>query len=405
VSTITTTVTNDTILILTSTYPRWEHDSTPGFVADFTRAIAPSVNQVYVLAPHYKAARLRESTGAVHVRRFRYFLPTSAETIAYNGGGVSKIKATPLYAIKLLCFIFALFISALTATLRRRVTIINAHWLIPQGFVGVLVKFLTGRKLVITVHGSDVLALNGKVMRTVKRFSLRHADIVYVNSSVTEAACQSLYQRDYLRIPMGIDIDRYAKATADSALKSRYSLSGFTILFVGRLSEEKGIIYLLEALKQLSDSGATFKALVIGSGPLEQQLADFITRHQLEDVVIMVGWVDSSDLPRYYASADVLVGPSLHEAQGLVFLEALATGLPVITTDQGGMIDFITNGENGLIVPARDPAALQSALQQLIDNPALLADLRVRAAPSVSHEYAWETVAMRYIKSWRELNS
>ena len=396
-------LTDARLLILTSTYPRWNHDATPGFVADFARGVAPHFKAVHVLAPHYPAAAIHEATDNLHVTRYRYFWPASQQTIAYNGGAVSKIKKTPFYALQLLCFMASLFFHTLFITLTKRITIINAHWLIPQGFVGVLVKFLTGRKLVITIHGSDVLSLNGGIMRKIKRFTLRHADVVCVNSSVTKAACVSLYQRDYTLIPMGIDVERFAEAVASTKLKKQYNLGDFTILCVGRLSEEKGIIYLLQALKTLQASGKAFKALIVGSGPLETDLRRYITDNELTKSVIMTGWVDNSELPAYYKTADIMVGPSLHEAQGLVFLEALAAGLPVITTTAGGTKDFVKNSRNGFLVEPQSPDQIVDKLTTVYNDRSLLQQLAAAAPGSVREKYSWKAVTTRYTHIFKEL--
>lgn len=396
-------LTDTRLLILTSTYPRWSHDTTPGFVADFARGVAPSFKTVHVLAPHYPAAARHETTDNLRVTRYRYFWPASRQTIAYNGGAVSKIKKTPLYALQLLCFMASLFFYTLFITLTKRVTIINAHWLVPQGFVGVLVKFLTGRKLVITIHGSDVLSLNGGIMRKIKRFTLRHADVVCVNSSVTKAACVSLYQRDYTLIPMGIDVERFAGAVASTKLKKQYNLHDFTILFVGRLSREKGVVYLLQALKTLQASGKTFKALIVGSGPLETELQQYVTNNKLTKSVVMTGWVDNSELPVYYKTADVMVGPSLYEAQGLVFLEALAAGLPVITTTAGGTKDFIKNKVNGFLVEPQSPDQIVDKLTTVYNDRTLLQKLAQAAPGAVREKYSWKAVTARYIHVFKDL--
>lgn len=387
---------NATLFILTSTYPRWERDTTPGFVADFATKIAPQFKTVHVLAPHYKAAATHETHDNVHITRYRYFWPTSRETIAYNGGAVSKIKKTPLYALQLLCFMASLFFHTLCITIFKRATVINAHWLVPQGFVGVLVKFLTGRKLVITIHGGDVLSLNGGIMRRIKRFTLRHADVVCVNSSVTKAACISLYQRDYVVIPMGIDAERFSSAVASTALKKQYGLNDFTLLSVGRLSREKGVEYLLQAAKVLKESGKKFKVLIVGSGPLEADLKRYIADNDLDKSVRMTGWVDSSELPVYYKTANVMVGPSLFEAQGLVFLEALAAGLPVITTNAGGTKDFVKNGVNGFLVDIKSPEQIVDKVTTLYNDRELLQTMSQTAPHSIREKYSWKAVTTHY---------
>jgi len=389
------------ILILTSTYPRWRNDSTPGFVQEFATRIAKEVTRVYVLAPHYDRALPREVERGVYLKRFRYFAPATSETIAYNGGGVTKIKKTPLYAVKLLFFTISLFFNTLFFTLRYNVTIINAHWLIPQGFIGVLVKLLTGHTLVVTVHGADVLALNGPSMRRIKRFILRHADAVYVNSSMIEEICRSLCEREYLRIPMGVSMEKFQRGDP-SRVKEKYQLNDFTLLFVGRLVEEKGILYFLEALSLFKQSGRAGKALIVGTGPVDVELKEYIAKHNLLDVVEMVGWVNQDELPDFYAAADVFVGPSLREAQGIVFIEALAAGVPVVTSDYGGMKDFVRNGENGFLVKRRNEKELFQVLVHLYDDRTLLEKISSHAARSIQKEYSWDSTISRYMEDWKK---
>lgn len=388
------------ILVLTSTYPRWDGDDTPAFVADFAHHLSLKLDNVYVLAPHFLGAKHFESHDAVHVKRIHYFIP-GGETIFYGGGGITKIKKTPLYAIKLLGYLSSLFFNTLCIALRRDVAVINAHWLIPQGFIAVLVKLAIGKPVALTVHGADILSLNGKYMRIIKRFVLRNADIVYVNSGVTKAACETILKRDYLIVPMGIDLQTFQKAKPSSSLTKKYQLAEFTILFVGRLMETKGVIYLLEAVQLLKKSGRNFTAIIVGSGPLETELKTFVSTHDLQKEIIFEGWVTPSKLPSYYATASVFVGPSLYEAQGLVFVEALASGTPVITTAGNGPDDFVENGVNGYLVRAKSAQQLFDRLRELYDNPNLLKSMRSQAPRSVAQTFSWESTTNSYLKSWR----
>lgn len=386
------------VLLLTSTYPRWNGDSTPGFVAEFATHLAPHFSKVYVMAPHFPKAKRFETTQNIRTTRIRYFFPTRGETIFYEGGGITKIKKTPLYALKLASYLTSLFFNTLYITLRRSVTLINAHWIIPQGFVAILVKLTLGKPVALTVHGADILSLNGKLLRPIKRFVLKHSDVVYVNSSVTKEACEKLYKRNYVLAPMGTDLQLFQSA---KVVKKRSR--PFTIIFVGRLTPVKGIAYVLEATRKLCDSNRHVQTIVIGSGPLEDELHDYVTTHNLEKNVTFTGWIDHGRLPEYHKNADVFVGPSLYEAQGLVFIEALAAGLPVITTATSGAKDLITEGVNGYVVEPESSEQIFARLAQLYDTPALLRQLKKHAAASVQTTFSWTTTTAQYMQSWRHL--
>jgi len=129
---------------------------------------------VAVLAPHAKGAKPAEQNGAVDVRRYRYFWPASGETLAYDGGAVTKIKKSPGYILKLLFLVSSLLLHTFWFAVRSKTDIINAHWIVPQGFIAVLIGRVTGKRVVVTVHGGDIFGLNGKWMRRIKRFTLKH---------------------------------------------------------------------------------------------------------------------------------------------------------------------------------------------------------------------------------------
>lgn len=387
------------LLILTSGYPRWPGDATTPFVKQFAEQMATSVDEVTVLAPHFAGAKVAEREGPhLTVRRFRYFLPYRHEDVAYGGNAVARVKGTPLYLLKLLLYVASAFVRVVAA----RPVLVNAHWLIPQGLVAVAAKPFTRARVVVTVHGGDVFSLNGTLMRRIKRAVLRSADAVVVNSSATRKACEELCpERSYEVIPMGIDTDTF-KPAGPSAAGDRVQQRDFTVLFVGRLTEDKGVIDLLQALELLQASGARFRAIVVGSGNQEEELRRFVEQRDLRSCVEFTGWVGSEDLVAYYHAADVFVGPSIvgstgwKEALGLVFVEALATGLPVIATDTGGIADVVEDGVTGYLVDQQSPHQLFEKLRLLYEDRPLLARLSRQGRATVEQRFSWATVGSRY---------
>jgi glycosyltransferase involved in cell wall biosynthesis len=388
------------LLVLTSSFPRWPGDNTTPFVLQFAQHISGPDREVLVVAPHYRGAAVTERLAEhLAVRRFRYFLPDAQEDVAYGGNAVARVRKTPLYALKLGMFLLSSFVSVLTA----RPRIINVHWLIPQGLVATLVKSITGSRVVVTIHGGDVFSLNGRLLRKVKRFILARADAVVANSAFTAAACTALYDgREYDVVPMGIDIARFTSGPRSAELVRRHGLGDFTILFVGRLTEDKGLLDLVEALRLLARSGTDFTALLVGSGDQQAELERRVEECGLADRVVFVGWVANDDLVDYYNTADVFVGPSVvgskgwQEAVGLVFVEALATGLPVISTRTGGIPDVVDDGVTGFLVDQRSPEQIFERLRTLHADRSLLATMGERGPATVEERYSWETVTRKY---------
>jgi glycosyltransferase involved in cell wall biosynthesis len=397
------------LLVLTSSFPRWAGDNTTPFVLHFARNMAAEYGRVLVVAPHYAGAETAEKLEEnLAVRRFRYFLPYAQEDVAYGGNAVGRVKKTPLYAAKLAFFLISSFVTVL----RARARVINVHWLIPQGLVAIAVKALTGARVVVTVHGGDVFSLNGRLLRRVKKLILENADTVVANSRVTAEACRSLYDgREYEIVPMGVDTSRFSPGPKSATLVSRHALGDFTILFVGRLTEDKGLLDLVEALHLLKRSGVDFKALIVGSGDQESHLRERVERLGLVDEVDLVGWVPSDDLAEYYNTADVFVGPSIvgskgwQEALGLVFVEALATGLPVVSTSTGGIADVVEDHVTGFLVDQHSPEQIAERLRLLHGDRDLLRGMSERARATVEQRFSWTTVNRRYVELLEELST
>lgn len=167
-----------------------------------------------------------------------------------------------------------------------------------------------------------------------------------------------------------------------------------TLLFVGRLEPRKGLTYLVRAFLRLKPAFPRLRLLVVGRDDKRQQekLMGMVPPRLRPDLVF-VGSVPQQDLPSYYASADLFCAPSLGgESFGIVLVEAMAMGLPVVCSDIGGYRDLVRDNREGLLVPARDPEALAGALGALLDNPARRAAL-AEAARASAARYAWPVVA------------
>mgnify|MGYP006425182691 CR=1 FL=1 len=335
----------------------------------------------------------------IEVYRFMYFFPLSKQTIAYgnykgNGGLSSSIKAF-IYVLMQLIFSFFL-------TVRYEPDVINAHWLIPQGFSASIVGLISGRKVFVNIHGSDVFTLKHRVIMPFKRFVLRHASEVVVNSSVTQKAAKQILDRKFSLIPTVVDVEHFSQAFT---LKKYRNRDKFTVLFVGRLSEEKGVIDLLKAIKILKNRDKLWLHLrIVGDGPERKKLEEFVTKNNIEQYVEFSGWKQRDALVDLFGVADVFAGPSITtndgcvEAFGIVFAEASASGLPVITTNKGGMVDIVVHDETGFIVPEKSPTIIAEKIETLYGDPELCRKLGTQGHKRAVERYSRETIKGMYEK-------
>jgi len=228
------------------------------------------------------------------------------------------------------------------------------------------------------------------------------------------------YGADPVRItvlPPGVDLELFRPIPQDEA--RRYvgltDRSERLLLFVGRLDPVKGLNVLLEALcsliRQLAPQGGPGLCLAVIGGDAESAeaareeafcLDEVKERYGLKEMVAFLGSRAQDTLPYYYSAADVCVMPSHYESFGLVALEAMACGTPVVASHVGGLPYVVEDGQTGLLVPDNDPAALAERLWRVLNEPGLRQRLGARAH-EVAQGYSWRRVAEAHAALYQEL--
>jgi len=194
----------------------------------------------------------------------------------------------------------------------------------------------------------------------------------------------------------GVDEEQFASDTDPAFEDDRVAL-----LFVGRLDDGKGLGELVEAQSRL---GKKTRLYLVGDGTLKSDLQSKVNDRGLNESVRFVGSVPHDEVQQYYAAADIFCLPSHHESLGLVNLEAMATGTPVVTTRIDAIEEYINDGENGILVPPGDVDALTDALDQLAGDP----DLRTRLAAagrSTASQFSWSSQAKKMEAFYEETGS
>jgi glycosyltransferase involved in cell wall biosynthesis len=313
---------------LTTSYPRNDSDPAGAFMRDAVEDVRAAGVEVDVVAPS----------------SFRHY------GVAYGAGIVGNIRRSPAKALLLPAFITAYTRAARGAA--READLVHAHWL-PSGFPA----RATHKPYVLTMHGTDAeLARRAPaVFRPVVRSARM---LLCVSESLTDTA-RRLGAREVRVVPMGITVPETTVASDDPP----------HVLFVGRLSAEKGVRELAEATRDLP-------LVVVGDGPLREHLPQ------------AVGFVPPGELARYFDRAAVVVCPSRREGYGVVAREAMAHARPVVASDVGGLAEAIVDGESGLLVPPGDASALRTALERLLGDPELRARLGMAARERVRERYA-----------------
>lgn len=273
---------------------------------------------------------------------------------------------------------------------------------LPEGIAARFSRFLGGPRYLCWAHGEDIgTARASRELTIVMTQVYRGAEAVIANSVNTFRALESLGipSSRLTVVHPGVDASRFHPQRDGTAIRNRYAPRGeLLILSVGRLQRRKGHDLAIQALQQLGAEGRSIRYLIVGTGDEEQRLRDMARREGLLDRVHFAGQVSEDELPAYYAASDIFLLPNRvdgtdFEGFGIVFLEAQATGRPVIGGRSGGVPEAIAEGETGLLVEGTDPQELAVALQRLAASPELRHRFGAAGRARVLESFTWEKSA------------
>lgn len=262
----------------------------------------------------------------------------------------------------------------------------------------------------------DIRLVNGFYLGTVNKFpwnirspfdpysyfSCKWADMVITNSQhATSQICDAYrIETSSVRV-MYIGADE--SFLRDNA--SQRSTDGCSLLFCGYLGgprQVKGVDVLLDAMPTiLGKHEATLD--IIGTGEHVDKYKAMCGDLGIRDSVRFVGFVDHSDLPAYFASANMFVLPSRSESMPVVVAEAMASALPVVSTTVGGISELVDQGETGVLVPPNDPHALAEAVVDMLNDPERMRDMGTRGRERVRQHFTWDKVAERVVEFYQEI--
>jgi len=255
---------------------------------------------------------------------------------------------------------------------------------------------------IISLRGSDVpganvrLKLDYKVLAPLFKDIWRGADkLIACSEGLKERALRFLPEAQIQVIPNGVDLERFRPA------EKRTSASDvIRLVTVGRLSATKRIEILIEAVEILLKLKKSVRLRIVGGGSQQVRLRKIIAEKDLTDAVEMTGRLDSDDMPQVYRNSDIYISATMQEGMSNAMLEAMASGLPIITTECEGLTELVAN--NGIIVEKADGRSLAEAVQTFMDDNSVYEKMR-EAARKRAKEFGWKHVGRQYIHCYEQV--
>lgn len=310
--------------------------------------------------------------------------------------------------ISMLSYLPAALIRGMFLARKNRYHVINTHFAVPSGPIGYLIGKMFRIPNVLSLHGGDIYDPSKKMSphrsrfwRMIVRFILNNADRIVAQSSNTRdnALCYYNPDADISIIPLAFHPPAKPSVTRrEAGIRD----DEYVLLTIGRIVKRKNIDLTINALSHISNKNVSF--YIIGDGPERAFLEGLVRSLGLVDRVKFLGFLDEEEKWKYLALADLFVQPSMHEGFGIIYMEAMHFGLPIVCTNHGGQVDFLTNKENALLIDVGDVDACADAVEQFMRDKELYRICSENNRKKIRGFYA-EAIADRYMEIFKDLKN
>lgn len=348
--------------------------------------------QVDVLTSSFTGLPSYEQVDGINIHRVKILFRKSRDAATF---------------LSMLTYLPGAFIRGFRLIRKNRYDVINTHFAVPSGPVGYLLGKIFRIPNVLSLHGGDIFDPSKKMsphdsffFKRVVRFILNKADRIVAQSSNTRNNAITYYGPEN-----EIDIVPLAFHPPETPHVTRKNLgidkSAFVLITIGRLIERKALDVLIKAVAKVKSDRVHL--YIMGDGPKKEFLTKVAKESGAEGRVTFLGFVTEEEKYQYISVADLFTLTSLHEGFGIVFMESMYFGLPIVSTNNGGMVDFLTNEENALLIDVGDVDGCTRSIERFMEDKELYKKCSLRNKEVLKNFYA-ENVSNKYLEIFQKLN-
>ena len=393
------------LTILSTGFLRHEKDTRGLSVYEIAKNLIKQGVEVEVIAPADPKTKSEETIGQIKTSRFNYFYPKSMQKLAYGAGIPSNLKKSILARLQLPFFTSSFILKSIGRC--KHSDIIHAQWIL-SGLVGIITKFFYNKPVFLTVR--RIVHKSG-LMKEINKFIIENVDYVFFNSTFTQKKVLEFARpKKHSVLHPTLDTNKFnPNLKSDIRNKLGIDKNKKIIFSLGLLVEKKGFNHLIKAISLLDKKVRDNFVLIIGGqGSEKQKLVKLITNLNLQDNIKLVGEINSKETPLYYNLADLFILPSIIDSKGetetfgVVLIEAMACGCPVIASNVGGIPDIVTP-EVGFLVEQKNPEQIAEKIIHLLKNPSLMKKMSSSARKRIVTNFNSDKVGEELIKHYKQL--
>lgn len=368
------------IAFITNAYPDFDSSCRGIFIKHMIIFLQSVGYEISVVTPKiFKLSHYFEEQNGIRIYRFPFF---SGNRLLIEYEKVPYLRMLLYYTTGLLLGIFVV--------LRHRCCLIHAHWAIPTGLIGVWIGSLLRRPLVVTIHGSDYrLAMgNSLILRRLFLHVCRKAKHIICVSEVLRKEIEQLgiEGRKISTFPMGVD-ETFLESWSERGAYSKDQC--FTILSNRKFLPIYNVSLLIRAIPIVLREEPNVRFLIAGDGPEREKLERQAKNLNINSSIQFLGWVRHEEMATLLSQAEIYVSTSLDDGTSVSLLEAMASGTFPIVTNIPSNREWISDGENGFLIPTENEAMLAKKLVEAIRNRRLLGEASIKNRKIIEQKAYW----------------
>lgn len=401
---------------MTHTFPRHKKDFAAPFMDGVASGIVEAGNEVFVLTPLTPGFKRKKTDQKYKIITYKYVFPDSLHRLGYSQTLSNDMELkTVMWLLSPLMYFFGT-IALIRLIKKEKIDVVNAHWILPNGFIAGVAKIFTGVKVVSTLPGSDVyMAQKNFFFGFLAKFATLMSDWVTSNSpqllddlaevNTKDGSGQKRLKKKFSPIIYGVDPKKFRPTTKMREIirkKLNVPDNDLIVLGVGRLVAKKGFEYLIKAVPAVLKANKNVTFVVIGEGDQRQELEDLAKRLGVDNKFRFPGWVNYDKLVHYYNVSDVFILPSIRDEEGnlddqsVSVVEAMACNKPIVTADFPGYRIVVKEGANGFLVEVKDYKQIERALIKLITSKQLRNSMGKKSRDLILEKFSWKMIGEQY---------
>lgn len=404
------------ICVFTHTFPRFKGDIVAAFMHGFCKGLQETGNEVFLLAPYDQKFNRPKQMQTYQIRTYKYVWPNKFHVLGYSRTLANDMRLKwNTYLLAPLMYFFG-FLALLRLVKKKKIDVISAHWIIPNGFIAAWVSLFTGVPLQINLCGSDVfIASQNPVFKYMALFAAKRAKRIIGGGSIhwvedliklgadPKKCSASIY---------GVDTRQFSPSKKGaSQLKKEFSIKSgqLVVMGLGRLVEKKGFVYLIKAMPKIIKKHKKIVFVIIGDGDQRKELEDLTEKLKVAEYLRMPGYAPRDKVAQYYNLADIFVATSTRDKEGnlddqpLSLLEAMSCQKPVVATALAGIKTMVSDGVNGFLFKDKDINQLGRNIEKLITLPGLRQKMAQENRRLCLEKFSIEGIGKYYTQVFEEI--